>query len=135
MMLAAGTPVQVLLMSGTLASGEMASASSSTLRIATASGPVDIAAQDVMRVDRAELGTMNRAFRDGAKGAALGAGAVGVLGLIAGRMPPARLFAAGGVLGAANQIGLAGAAGQGAVTVYVAARPAVAAPIRREMPD
>lgn len=36
-----------------------------------------------------------------ARGAAYGAGAVGVLGLIAGRMPPPRLFLAGAIAGAA----------------------------------
>jgi hypothetical protein len=91
-----------------------------------------------MRVDRAELGKMNSALRDGAKGAAVGAGAVGVLGLIAGRMPPPRLFAAGAVLGGYNEIALAAAPDRGAVTVYVAAASgpggAATPPIRREMP-
>jgi hypothetical protein len=139
MMLAAGTPVQVLLMSGALASGQIASASSSTLRIMTASGVVDVAARDVMRVDRAEAGKMNSALRDGAKGAAVGAGAIGVLGLITGRMPPPRLFAAGAILGGYNQIGLAAVPDGSAVTIYVAAASGPAgpptSPIRRETPE
>jgi hypothetical protein len=120
MMLAAGTQVQVLLMNGSQASGRIVSATSEAMRLTTASGDVDIPARDVMRVDRGLLDKVHSSVRDGARGAAVGAGAVGVLGLIAGRMPPARVFLAGAVLGGYNQLALA-PPDQGAVTIYVAA--------------
>jgi hypothetical protein len=80
-----------------------------------------------MRVDRLSGGTRN-VVKDGARGAAFGAGVVGVMGLIAGHVPPPRLFAAGGIVGAYQSIELAGLA-RGSSTIYHAesAVPAVAA--------
>jgi hypothetical protein len=57
--------------------------------------------------------------KDGAQGAAFGAGVVGVLGLIAGHVPPPRLFAAGAIIGAQQNIELAGLT-RGASTIYLA---------------
>jgi hypothetical protein len=124
MMLAVGTPVQVLEMNGGLASGQVVSADSTTLRLGAASGVVEIAAADVMRIDRVE-GKANSVEREAWKGAAIGAGAVGVLGLVTGRMPDPRLFLAGAVVGGYNQVVLTGAP-RGAVTIYLAAAAAPA---------
>jgi hypothetical protein len=128
MMTAVGTPLLVLMMNGTTATGEIVAATNDTLRLRVASGEVDFAAADVMRVDRLAGGTRS-AVNDGARGAAFGAGVVGVLGLIAGHAPPPRLFAAGAIIGAQQNIELAGAA-RGASTIYLAeaAAPAVVAP-------
>jgi hypothetical protein len=66
--------------------------------------------------------------KDGARGAAFGAGVVGVLGLITGHVPPPRLFGAGAIVGAYQNYELAGLA-RGATTIYLAesAMPAIAA--------
>ncbi|MEP6918274.1 MAG: hypothetical protein ABJC89_21680 [Acidobacteriota bacterium] len=130
MMLAAGTPIQVLLMNGGQATGQITSASSDALRLQTASGDRAISAADVMRVDRVLSDKVTGAVREGAKGAAVGAGAVGVLGLIVGRMPPPRVFLAGAAIGGYNQLALA-PTDRGAVTIYVAA---AAAPVRPGTP-
>ena len=95
MMSGVGTPVMVLTMDSRTASGEIVTATSDTLRLRVASGEVEIAAADVMRVDRL-AGGPRELVKDGARGAAFGAGVVGVLGLITGHVPPPRLFAAGG---------------------------------------
>jgi hypothetical protein len=118
MMLAAGASVQVLRMDGGVASGRVVAADAISLRLQVAAGQVDLAAGDVMRVDRLEGG--GTIVTDGAKGAAVGAGVVGVLGLIAGQVPPPRLFAAGGIAGAYHNVEL-GAAARGATTIYLAA--------------
>lgn len=98
MMLAAGTPVQVLTMDGGKAAGEVTSADVSALRLLTASGEVALEADQVMRVDRV---TAYKDYRAAAgRGAAIGAGAVGVMGLLVGHMPPARVFGAGAIMGA-----------------------------------
>jgi hypothetical protein len=126
MMTAVGTPLLVLMMDGTTATGDVVAATSDSLRLRVASGEVDLAAADVMRVDRLSGGARN-VVKDGARGAAFGAGVVGVMGLIAGHMPPPRLFAAGGIVGAHQSIELAGLA-RGSSTIYLAesAVPAVA---------
>lgn len=126
MMTAVGTPLLVLMMNGTTATGDVVAATSDSLRLRVASGEVDLAAADVMRVDRLSDGARN-VVKDGARGAAFGAGVVGVLGLITGHMPPPRLFAAGGIIGAQQNIELAGL-GRGSSTIYLAeaAVPAVA---------
>ena len=126
MMTTVGTPLLVLLMNGTTATGDVVAATSDSLRLRVASGEVDLAAADVMRVDRLTGGARN-VVKDGARGAALGAGFVGVLGLITGHVPPPRLFAAGGIIGAHQNIELAGVA-RGSSTIYLAeaAAPAVA---------
>jgi hypothetical protein len=121
MMLAAGTAVQVLRTDGGIATGHVVGADSTSLRLRVASGEVELASGDVMRIDR--VGGVSSAVSDGAKGAALGAGAVGVLGLIAGHVPPARLFAAGAIAGGYQNVEL-GIASRRAATIYLA--PAVA---------
>lgn len=118
MMSAVGTPLMVLTKTGTTASGTVVSATSDGLRLRVASGEVDLAAAEVMRVDRLAGGPRG-VVKDGARGAAFGAGVVGVLGLIAGHMPPPRLFAAGAIVGAHQNIQLAGLA-PGATTIYLA---------------
>ena len=125
MMLATGTSVQVLRMDGGVASGRVVAADSSMLRLRVASGEVELAAGEVMRVDRLE--GAGSVVRDAAKGAAVGAGAVGVLGLVAGQVPPARLFAAGGITGAYSNAEL-GISARGASTIYLAAAVAPRVP-------
>lgn len=138
MMTAVGTPLLVLLKDGTTASGDVISATSETLRLRVASGDVDLAAAEVMRVDRLS-GRARSLVKDGARGAAFGAGVVGVLALIVGQVPPPRLFAAGAIVGAEQNAQL-GSLARGAVTIYLAegaipaavARPA--APVVRRGP-
>ena len=129
MMSAVGTPLLVLLMNGTTANGALVSATSETVRLHVAAGDVELQAADVMRVDRLRGGTRD-AVKDGARGAAFGAGVVGVLGLIAGHVPPPRLFVAGGIIGAEQNIELAQVA-KGSTTIYLAesAAPQVAAAV------
>jgi hypothetical protein len=98
MMLPVGAIVQVLLIDGSRPAGTIVSAAVDRVRIHTASGDVELPSRDVMRIDR-PVGPMRSGVQDGARGAALGAGVVGVLGLIAGRVPPPRLFLAGGIIG------------------------------------
>lgn len=97
MMLPVGARVMVLQMDGTRAEGDVVAAAAGSVTLAVASGRVEIPADAVARVDR--LGASDR-LRRGLSGAAHGAGAVGVLGLLVGRMPPARMFAAGTIVGA-----------------------------------
>ena len=129
MMSAVGTPLLVLLMNGTTANGALVSATSESVRLHVAAGEVDLQAADVMRVDRLRGGSRD-AVKDGARGAAFGAGVVGVLGLIAGHVPPPRLFAAGGIIGAEQNVELAQLA-KGSTTIYLAesAAPQVAAAV------
>jgi hypothetical protein len=116
MMTAVGTRLFVLMMNGDTASGEIVAASDDNLRLHVAAGVVDLPASRVMRVDRMTTG--GDVVRNGARGAAFGAGVVGVLGLIAGHVPPARLFAAGGIIGADQNVQNSFAA-RGA-TIYLA---------------
>jgi hypothetical protein len=119
MMLDAGTPLRVLTMDGAVATGSFLGANNATLRFAGSSGEITLAANAVMRVDRLPGLSAGGLTREGLKGAALGAGAVGVLGLLTGRMPPARVFGAGSVVGAYGQAQTANdAAGPG--TIYLA---------------
>jgi hypothetical protein len=129
MMSAAGTPLVVLMMNGTTANGALVSATSESVRLHVAAGEVELPAADVMRVDRLRGGAGD-VVKDGARGAAFGAGVVGVLGLIAGHVPPPRLFAAGGIIGAEQNIELARLA-KGSTTIYLAesAAPQVAAAV------
>ncbi len=129
MMLALGSTVQVLRADGGVVTGSIVGASASSLRVRVASGDVDLPATDVMRVDRLKSPGAG-AVRDGAEGAAWGAGVVGVVGLIVGRMPPPRLFAAGAIIGA-NQSIQSGRLGPDAVTIYVS--PAVVSASRPEV--
>jgi hypothetical protein len=121
MMLASGTAVQVLLMDGGVATGRVTAADSTSLSLRVASGDVELAAGKIMRIDRLE--GAGSAMKDGAKGAAFGAGVVGVIGLIAGRVPPPRLFAAGGIIGAYKNVELGAMARRNAM-IYLA--PALA---------
>ena len=120
MMLAVGTQVDVLMMDGGRAAGPVVAASRSSLRLRSAVGEVDLEAADVMRVDRVDGSGPRSAVREGAKGAAVGAGAVAVLGLLVGHVPPPRTFLAGGIIGAYEQTQLARNIG-GSATIYVAA--------------
>ena len=129
MMLGLGSTVQVLMADGAVATGAVIGASSASLRLRVASGDMDFAAANVMRVDRLKS-PGSGAVRDGVEGAAWGAGVVGVAGLILGRMPPPRLFAAGAVIGA-NQSIQYGRLGADAVTVYVS--PTVVSASRPEV--
>jgi hypothetical protein len=117
MMTAVGTPLFVLMMNGNTASGDVVSVTDETLRLHVASGDVDLAAAKVMRVDR--VSTRRDVVKDGARGAAYGAAVVGVLGLIVGHVPPARIFAAGGIIGA-NQNVQDSLAAQHATIIYLA---------------
>jgi hypothetical protein len=117
MMTAVGTPLFVLMMNGNTASGDVVSVTDETLRLHVASGEVDLAAANVMRVDR--VSTRGDVVKDGARGAAYGAAVVGVLGLIVGHVPPARIFAAGGIIGA-NQSVQDSLATQRAAIIYLA---------------
>jgi hypothetical protein len=121
MMLAPGSTVQVLMASGAVTTAEVIKASTYDLRIRTVSGDLDLPVADVMRVDRVK-GPGNQAVRDGVEGAAWGAGIVGVAGLVIGRMPPPRLFAAGAVIGASQGVQL-GRMSAGPATIYLS--PAV----------
>jgi hypothetical protein len=118
MMLDAGTPLKVLKMDGTVVTGRFIVASNTTLRLAADDLEGGIPFADVMRVDR--LGTASGTIaREGAKGAAVGAGAAGVLGLLFGVAPPPRVFAGAAILGAYH--GAESAAGTpGPGTVYLA---------------
>ena len=118
MMTAVGTPLFVLMRDGGTATGEILSATIDDLRVRAASGEVDLAAADVLRVDRLPGGSRDL-VREGARGAAYGAAVVGVLGLIAGHVPPPNLFAAGGIIGA-NQNVQDSRAVRGATTIYLA---------------
>jgi len=118
MMTAVGTPLFVLMMDGGTATGEIVSSTIDNLRLHVASGDVELAAANIVRVDRLR-GANRDLVKDGARGAAYGAAVVGVLGLIAGIVPPAHLFAAGGIIGA-NQSVQDSLATRGATMIYVA---------------
>jgi len=117
MMTAVGTPVFVLMMNGDTASGEVVSATDENLRLHVAAGEVNLPASSVMRVDR--MTTNRDTVKDGARGAAYGAAVVGVMGLIVGHVPPPRLFAAGGIIGASQTV-QDSLAMRGAITIYLA---------------
>jgi hypothetical protein len=121
MMLEAGTPLRVLRMDGSRADGRFHSASPAVLRLHAGDVALEISQADVVRVDRqAHVG--DEAWGEAARGAAVGLGTVGVLGLIAGRTPPPRHWAAGAIIGgygaAQAQVH---AAGPG--TIYLAPMP------------
>jgi hypothetical protein len=118
MMLEPGTPLKVLRMDGTVVTGRFVVANNTTLRIAADGLEGGISSADVMRVDR--VGTASGVIgKGGAKGAAVGAGAAGVLGLLFGVAPPPRVFAGAAILGAYH--GAETAAGTpGPGTIYLA---------------
>ena len=117
MMLEPGTPLKVLTMDGTVIVGRFVTANTVTLRI-DSEQTTSVAAASVMRVDR--IGTASGTVAsEGARGAVVGAGAAGVLGLLLGVTPPPRVFAGAAVLGAYQ--GATSAAGiPGPGTVYLA---------------
>lgn len=97
-----GAWLDVLTADGRRTAGALVTATNDFVRLRLESGEVDIASDGVLRVDRFIGGPQGpeSVKRDAATGAAFGAGVVGVLGLVAGRVPPARLFAAGAIAGA-----------------------------------
>jgi hypothetical protein len=114
MMLPPGARVHVLLMDGSRVEGDIVTASSGAVTLAVAAGEVEVSADRVARVDR--TAASERVGR-GLSGAAHSAGLVGVLGLLAGRVPPPRVFAAGAILGAEG--GIHGGIAVTPQTVYV----------------
>ena len=122
MLLPVATPVLALMTDGRQVGGNLIAANHAALRVRTVSGDVELPAADVMRVDRMPPPASRDYLEQGARGAAAGAAVVGVLGLIAGQLPPARLFAAGAIIGASGSV-QAAAAGRGPATVYLAPRP------------
>ena len=116
MMLPKEARIRVLQMDGVQAEGEVVSVAATALKLRTAGGEFEIAAEQVARIDR--VGS-SRVIRSALSGAAHGAGAVGLLGLIVGDMPPARLFAAGAIAG--GEAGLNARPG-GDQTVYISPR-------------
>jgi hypothetical protein len=119
MMLAPGTPLKVLMADGALADGAIVSATTSTLRLRTISGEVELAAADVVRIDRAPQGA-NSLTQAGVRGAAYGAGIVGLIGLALGHAPPPRVFLAGAIAGAANGVEWQQRMAPGPSTIYLA---------------
>lgn len=117
MMLEPGAPLKVLTMDGTVVTGRFVTANTATLRI-DAAPTTTLDMVNVMRVDL--IGTASATLgREGAKGAAVGAGVAGVAGLLIGVTPPPRVFAGAAILGAYH--GAATAAGTpGPGTVYLA---------------
>ena len=117
MMLPRGARIHVLQMDGTQAEGDLVSANVNALKMSVAAGDIDIAAENVARIDRvAASGKKRQAL----SGAAHGAGFVGLLGLLAGQAPPVRLFAAGALAGA--EAGYHSAGPGGPQTVYLASQ-------------
>jgi hypothetical protein len=127
MMLEAGTPLKVLKMDGTVVTGRFILASNTTLRLAANDLEGGIPSTDVMRVDR--LGSASGSIaKQGARGAAVGAGAAGVLGLLFGVVPPPRVFAGAAILGAYHGAETAtGTPGPGTVYLAPSVVPAAAA--------
>lgn len=119
MLLPAGTPVQILMFDGRKAGGQVLSADATAVRVLGPSGEEALPMDEVMRVDRLPPSASEDYSRAAARGAAWGAGVVGVMGILVGHMPPARVFAGGAIAGA-------GAAMQGAeymreaVMIYLA---------------
>ena len=121
MMLPEGAAIEVLTADGRRTSGKFASATNREVRVQSASGELDIPAESVVRIDRWLGGPegIQSVARDAARGAAGGAGAIGVMGLLVGRMPPARIFAAGAVVGGYDNAE-AGRAVRRAIIIYLA---------------
>jgi hypothetical protein len=96
MMLAAGSPIAVVTNEGRLTLGNVMAATNTFLRLVSRDGELEIPRERVVRVDLMHGGRSTIA-RDALAGGALGVGAVGLMGLAGGRMPPARLFAAAAI--------------------------------------
>jgi hypothetical protein len=123
MMLPAGAALEVLRTDGTKTSAAFVTATSAAVRVQPDGGSeIEIPAALVLRIDR-WLGGPEGAqsvARDAAKGALVGAGAIGVVGLLVGHMPPAHTFGAGAAGGAYQNAEL-GRAARRSVIVYLAA--------------
>src|SRR3990172_8142723 len=132
MLLPPATPVLVLMMDGRKAGGQFLSADAVTVKVLTPSGEVALAASDVMRVDKVPGEASRDYVNAGARGAAVGAGLVGVAALFAGHLPPARVFAGGAILGAGQSLSDT-AVVRTPVTIYLASSTEVAA--RRRQND
>ena len=115
MMLPARSRVHVLLLDGGRAEGDIVAASPTVLKLTVAAGEIEIAVENVARVDRT---VTSDGVRRGLRGALHGAGAVGVIALLTGHTPAARQYAAGAILGA--EAGIHSPAPSGSQTVYVA---------------
>jgi hypothetical protein len=139
MMLPQGTSIEVLTADGQRTTAAFVSATNASVRVQSTAGEADIPAETVIRIDRWYGGPAGArsVARDAAKGAAVGAGAMGVLGLLAGVAPPARVVAAGAITGAYSHAE-AGRAMRTTVTVYLASsvvpafRPAYPSPPRQQ---
>ena len=102
MMLPRGTSIEVLTADGQRTTATFVNATNTLLQVQSQNGEAEIAAESVIRIDRwygGPAGSKSVA-RDAAKGAAVGAGAMGVLGLLTGVAPPTRVVAAGAIAGA-----------------------------------
>ena len=121
MMLPYGASIDVLTADGGRTSAAFVAATNTWVRVQSASREVEIAAEAVIRIDRWLGGPEGKesVARDAAKGAAVGAGAIGVMGLLFGRMPPARTFAAGAIVGGYDNA-QAGRALRRSTTIYLA---------------
>ena len=121
MMLPRGMSIDVLTADGQRTTATFVTATNTLLRVESDAGEVEIPAEAVIRIDRwygGPAGTKSVA-RDAAKGAAVGAGAMGVLGLLTGVAPPSRVVAAGAITGAYNYAE-SGRAMRTSVVVYLA---------------
>ena len=119
MMLPKGARIHVLRMDGSQAEGDVVKASAKALTLQVAAGEIEIPTEAVARVDRVLSGQRPRRALSGALH---GAGLVGVLGLMAGEAPPARLFAAGALAGA--EVGVHSQPSAGPQTIYLSAHVA-----------
>ena len=102
MMLPHGTSIDVLTADGQRTTATFVTATNTVLRVESDAGDAEIPAETVVRIDRWYGGAAGpkSVARDAAKGAAVGAGAMGVLGLLIGVAPPPRVVAAGAIAGA-----------------------------------
>jgi hypothetical protein len=102
MMQPQGAWLDVLTADGQRNAGSFVTASNDFVRLKVEAREVDIAADSIVRVDRLLGGPDGKQAigHDAMNGAAVGAGAVAVLGLVGGHLPPSRLFAAGAITGA-----------------------------------
>jgi hypothetical protein len=121
MMLPYGAAIEVLSADGQRTSASFVAATTAFVRVQSVAGEAEIPAEAVVRIDRwlgGPEGTRS-VTRDAARGAAVEAGAIGVIGLLVGRMPPARTFAAGAIVGGYDNA-QAGRALRQAVIIYLA---------------
>jgi hypothetical protein len=123
MLLTRGAEIAVVTDEGQLTTGNFLAATSTFVRMVARAGEIEIPAASVVRVDLMRGGRSTVA-RDAAAGGAFGAGVVGLLGLAGGQMPPARLFAAGAILGAYESAAWGRQVNsRSSVTIYVASPP------------